>query len=54
MGAGASLKDIEIVSTESGPEVKFSGNAAAAAGGKTIKLSISHSESTAVAFAVAK
>jgi fatty acid synthase subunit alpha, fungi type len=53
-GAAASLKDIEIVSTDSGPQVKFSGDAAQAAGSKNVKVSISHSDTTAVAFAVAK
>ncbi|KAL7423471.1 fatty acid synthase alpha subunit Lsd1 [Cryptotrichosporon argae] len=52
-GAGASLKEIEIVATESGPSVKLAGDAAAAAGGKTIKVSLSHSDTSVVAFAVA-
>ncbi|CAK9782775.1 thiolase-like protein [Cutaneotrichosporon oleaginosum] len=52
-GAGASMKDIEIVSTQSGPEVKLHGDAAKAAGGKKIKVSLSHSDSSVVAFAVA-
>jgi phosphopantetheine--protein transferase-like protein len=51
-GAGASMKDIEILNSESGPVVKFSGDAQTAAGGKTVKVSISHSDSTVVAFAV--
>lgn len=52
-GAGASMKDIEIVSTESGPTVKLAGDAAKAAGGKSIKVSLSHSDTSVVAFAVA-
>lgn len=46
------MKDIEILNSESGPVVKFSGDAQTAAGGKTVKVSISHSDSTVVAFAV--
>jgi len=68
-GAGASLKDIEIVSTDKGPEVrseetlqmtwtdaqvKLFGDAASVAGGKTIKVSLSHSDASVVAFAVAQ
>jgi fatty acid synthase subunit alpha len=65
-GAGASMKEIEIVSSASGPEVskrfvielttqvKLSGDAAAAAGGKTIKVSLSHSDASVVAFAIAQ
>lgn len=53
-GAGASMKDIEIVAGEAGPTVKLVGDAAAAAGGKTIKVSLSHSDTTVVAFAVAQ
>lgn len=70
-GAGASLKEIEIVASSTGPEVslgawchipliyaddqvKLSGDAAAAAGGKTIKVSLSHSDTSVVAFAVAQ
>ncbi|WVR07425.1 hypothetical protein IAU60_004466 [Kwoniella sp. DSM 27419] len=53
-GAGASLKDIEIVSSESGPTVKLTGDALSAAGGKTIKVSLSHSDTSVVAFAVAQ
>ncbi|WWC90821.1 uncharacterized protein L201_005758 [Kwoniella dendrophila CBS 6074] len=53
-GAGASLKEIEIVSTGSGPEVKLSGDALAAAGNKNIKVSLSHSDTSVVAFAVAQ
>ncbi|BEI89755.1 uncharacterized protein CcaverHIS019_0211170 [Cutaneotrichosporon cavernicola] len=52
-GAGASMKDIEIVSTASGPEVKLHGDAAKAGGGKKIKVSLSHSDASVVAFAVA-
>ncbi|WWC71664.1 uncharacterized protein I206_105622 [Kwoniella pini CBS 10737] len=53
-GAGASLKDIEIISSGSGPEVKLSGDALAAAGNKNIKVSLSHSDTSVVAFAVAQ
>ncbi|RXK40210.1 hypothetical protein M231_02484 [Tremella mesenterica] len=53
-GAGASMKEIEIVNTESGPEVKLSGEAETAAGGKKIKVSLSHSDTSVVAFAVAQ
>nr|XP_019006796.1 fatty acid synthase subunit alpha [Kwoniella mangroviensis CBS 8507]OCF70257.1 fatty acid synthase subunit alpha [Kwoniella mangroviensis CBS 8507] len=53
-GAGASLKEIEIVSTSSGPEVKLSGDALAAGGNKKIKVSLSHSDTSVVAFAVAQ
>lgn len=67
-GAGASLKEIEIVASGAGPEVsrhqnlrdiadgqvKLSGDAASAAGGKTIKVSLSHSDTSVVAFAVAQ
>ncbi|RSH78623.1 3-oxoacyl-[acyl-carrier-protein] synthase [Apiotrichum porosum] len=52
-GAGAPLKDIEIVATESGPTVQLAGDAAAAAKGRNIKVSLSHSDSSVVAFAVA-
>jgi fatty acid synthase subunit alpha len=51
-GAGASMKEIEILNSESGPVVNFSGAAQQAAGNKTVKVSISHSDSTVVAFAV--
>lgn len=51
-GAGASMRDIEILNSESGPIVKFSGDAQTAAAGKSVKVSISHSDSTVVAFAV--
>lgn len=53
-GAGAPLKEIEIVSTPSGPTVKLSGDALAAAGGKSVKVSLSHSDTSVVAFAVAQ
>ncbi|WWC63190.1 uncharacterized protein I303_105790 [Kwoniella dejecticola CBS 10117] len=53
-GAGASLKEIEILSTGSGPEVKLTGDALAAAGNKNIKVSLSHSDTSVVAFAVAQ
>ncbi|GJD00728.1 fatty acid synthase alpha subunit [Colletotrichum higginsianum] len=56
-GAGAPLKDIEIAKDESGaPLVKLHGDAAAAAqkvGLKDISVSISHSDSQAIAVAVA-
>ncbi|KKA31122.1 hypothetical protein TD95_000604 [Thielaviopsis punctulata] len=55
-GGGAAMKEIEIVRGESGaPEVKLSGEAAAAAskaGVKSVSVSISHSETQAVAVAV--
>ncbi|KAF9885131.1 3-oxoacyl-[acyl-carrier-protein] synthase [Aspergillus nanangensis] len=57
-GAGAPLKDIEIVNGSTGaPEVKLHGEAAEAAkqaGVKQVSVSISHSESQAVAVAVAQ
>lgn len=53
-GAGASMKDIEIVAGSAGPTVSLKGDAALAAGGKTIKVSLSHSDTTVVAFAVAQ
>ncbi|ODN92793.1 hypothetical protein L198_05588 [Cryptococcus wingfieldii CBS 7118] len=53
-GAGAPLKEIEIVSTEAGPSVKLSGDALSAAGTKTVKVSLSHSDNSVVAFAVAQ
>ncbi|WKT46141.1 hypothetical protein QSH57_011015 [Fusarium oxysporum f. sp. vasinfectum] len=56
-GAGAAMKDIEIVKGENGaPAVSLHGEAAAAAkkaGVKDITLSISHSDSQAIAVAVA-
>lgn len=53
-GAGASMKDIEITTSETGPNVKLSGDAQAAAGSKSIKVSLSHSDTSVVAFAVAQ
>lgn len=56
-GAGASLKEIEIVNSEAGPSVKLSGEAQKAADGKGIKsfeLSISHTDDVAVAVSVAR
>ncbi|KAJ9262542.1 hypothetical protein DTO027B5_3431 [Paecilomyces variotii] len=57
-GAGAPLKDIEIVNDENGaPVVKLHGAAAEAAekaGVKQVNVSISHSDSQAIAIAVAK
>ncbi|KAG5999203.1 hypothetical protein E4U54_001993 [Claviceps lovelessii] len=56
-GAGAAMKDIEIIKNDNGaPTVKLHGEAAAAAtkaGVKDIALSISHSDSQAIAVAVA-
>jgi fatty acid synthase subunit alpha len=52
-GAGARMKDIEIVSGTAGPSVKLHGDALAAANGKEIKVSLSHSDVSVVAFAVA-
>ncbi|KAF1974833.1 fatty acid synthase-like protein [Bimuria novae-zelandiae CBS 107.79] len=56
-GAGAALKDIEIVNDENGaPTVKFSGTAqedAKRVGLKKVTISISHSDDQAVAVAVA-
>ncbi|GAA5878476.1 hypothetical protein JCM8547_005957 [Rhodosporidiobolus lusitaniae] len=55
-GAGASLKDIEIVSTETGPTVVLHGDAKKAAEEKgitTFHLSISHTDDTAMAFVTA-
>ena len=48
------MKDIEIVNTPSGPTVRLAGDAASLAGGKTIKVSLSHSDISVVAFAVAQ
>ncbi|GAA5980800.1 hypothetical protein JCM11641_002656 [Rhodosporidiobolus odoratus] len=56
-GAGASMKDIETVSTEQGPQIKLHGEAAkiaAAAGVSSFEVSLSHSEDTAVAIVIAK
>ncbi|KAI9637319.1 fatty acid synthase alpha subunit [Dioszegia hungarica] len=52
-GAGAGMKDIEIVAGEKGPTVKLHGDALTAAGKKEIKVSLSHSDTSVVAFAVA-
>lgn len=52
-GAGAGMKDIEIVPGSAGPTVKLHGDALAAGGSKEIKVSLSHSETSVVAFAVA-
>ncbi|KZZ94194.1 fatty acid synthase subunit alpha [Moelleriella libera RCEF 2490] len=56
-GAGAAMKDIEIIKNDKGaPTVKLHGDAAAAAakaGVKDIALSISHSDDQAIAVAVA-
>ncbi|PSN67417.1 hypothetical protein BS50DRAFT_574116 [Corynespora cassiicola Philippines] len=57
-GAGAALKDIEIVNDEAGaPTVQLHGSAAEEAkrvGVKTVNISISHSDDQAVAVAVAQ
>ncbi len=53
-GAGASMRDIEIVASPTGPNVKLSGDALTAAEGKEIKVSLSHSDTSVVAFAVAQ
>ncbi|KAL8959081.1 MAG: hypothetical protein Q9183_005702, partial [Haloplaca sp. 2 TL-2023] len=57
-GAGAGMKDIEIGSDETGaPIVTLHGDAKAAAtkaGVKSVNVSISHSETQAVAVAVAQ
>lgn len=56
-GAGAAMKEIEILPNEAGvPEVKLHGDAkgaAAAKGISTIHLSLSHSDTVAIAFAQA-
>ncbi|RDA86798.1 hypothetical protein CP532_6366 [Ophiocordyceps camponoti-leonardi (nom. inval.)] len=56
-GAGAAMKDIEVLKDDNGaPKVKLHGEAAAAAhkvGIKDITLSISHSDTQAIAVAVA-
>ncbi|KAG6191041.1 hypothetical protein E4U27_005035 [Claviceps purpurea] len=56
-GAGAAMKDIEIIKNDTGaPAVKLHGEAASAAskaGVKDIALSISHSDTQAIAVAVA-
>ncbi|KAJ9126411.1 hypothetical protein QFC24_002150 [Naganishia onofrii] len=48
----ASMKVIEILNSEAGPVVKFSGDAQTAAAGISVKVSISQSNPTVVAFAV--
>lgn len=48
------MKDIEITTSETGPNVKLAGDALAAAGSKSIKVSLSHSDASVVAFAVAQ
>ncbi|KAG0657455.1 3-oxoacyl-[acyl-carrier-protein] synthase, partial [Rhodotorula mucilaginosa] len=56
-GAAASLKDIEIVSTSSAPQVELHGEAksvADAAGIKSFELSMSHSDDVACAVAIAQ
>jgi fatty acid synthase subunit alpha len=56
-GAAAPLKDIEVVATPRGPEVKLHGSAAAAAqerGIGTFEVSLSHSDGVAVCCVVAK
>ncbi|KAH4074040.1 3-oxoacyl-[acyl-carrier-protein] reductase [Parastagonospora nodorum] len=57
-GAGAALKDIEIVNDETGaPQVQLHGQAqeeATRVGVKTISISISHSEEQAVSVAIAQ
>ncbi|KDN47731.1 thiolase-like protein [Tilletiaria anomala UBC 951] len=50
-GAAASMKEIEIVSTPEGPQVKLHGEAAKAAPGFKFAISLSHSEDSAVAIA---
>jgi phosphopantetheine--protein transferase-like protein len=55
-GAGAAMRDIEVVATETGPTIKLHGEAAAAAqakGLKDFKVSISHSEDVAMAITIA-
>ncbi|CBQ73371.1 related to fatty acid synthase, beta and alpha chains [Sporisorium reilianum SRZ2] len=48
-GAGASLKDVEIVPTPEGPQVKLYGEALKAANGSRFLVSISHGDDTAMA-----
>ncbi|PWY99602.1 hypothetical protein BCV70DRAFT_109981 [Testicularia cyperi] len=48
-GSGASLKDVEIVPTPEGPQVKLYGEAAKAANGSRFLVSISHGDDTAMA-----
>ncbi|PRT55201.1 Fatty acid synthase subunit alpha [Wickerhamiella sorbophila] len=52
-GAGAPLKEIEIIRTKSGPTVRLVGDAERAAKGRSIQVSISHNDIQAVAVAVA-
>lgn len=52
-GAAAAMKEIEITTTATGPEVTFHGELKALVGSKTIKLSISHDSVSACAYAVA-
>ncbi|GAA95524.1 uncharacterized protein L969DRAFT_45497 [Mixia osmundae IAM 14324] len=54
-GAGSALKDIEIIASETGPQVKLTGDAALAAserGFKTFSVSISHTDGVAVSVAM--
>lgn len=56
-GAGAAMKEIEIVSSASGPQVTLHGEAKKIADAKAIKtfeLSITHSDEVAMAFVVAR
>ena len=56
-GAAASMKEIEVVSSEVGPSIKLHGDAQTAAGErgvKDFKLSLSHSEDVAIALAFAQ
>jgi phosphopantetheine--protein transferase-like protein len=56
-GGGASMKDIEIVSSDKGPTVQLSGDAkrvADEAGIKSFEVSLSHADGVALAVAVAK
>ncbi len=48
-GSGASLKDVEIVPTPEGPQVKLYGEALKAANGSRFLVSISHGDDTAMA-----
>ena len=56
-GAAASMKDIEIVSTSTGPQVVLHGEAKAAAdrqGVKEFEVSLSHDEDVSIAVVIAK
>ncbi|KAI9621352.1 hypothetical protein KEM48_007754, partial [Puccinia striiformis f. sp. tritici PST-130] len=56
-GAGAAMKEIEILSGPNGPEIKLTGEASKVAlekGIKKFELSISHSDEVAMAFVVAR